>query len=198
MMFCGKCGAQMKDGDKFCPDCGNLVNPVESASPVKLANLLNLLNHITGSETGEQKDSSAKAKDKIPWYDIVNTIVTPGIIIALLFNWNIIKTVLVVAAILGGLLFLGHKFGADDEEKNPDKEPEEEKERKSKSKIGSIVVAVVSLLILICIGWSDWSYYRDGREIRTVKNGVLRDYDYGITIGKALHNWFDGTEEWME
>ena len=41
------------------------------------------------------------------------------------------------------------------------------------------------------------SDYRDGKEIRTVKNGVLRDYDYGITIGKALHNWFDGTEDWM-
>lgn len=26
-MFCGKCGAQINDGVKFCPNCGNAVSP---------------------------------------------------------------------------------------------------------------------------------------------------------------------------
>lgn len=33
-------------------------------------------------------------------------------------------------------------------------------------------------------------------EIRGVKNGVLEDYNYGVSIGDALHKWFGGTEKW--
>ncbi|MDE7209841.1 MAG: hypothetical protein K2O03_00165, partial [Lachnospiraceae bacterium] len=46
---------------------------------------------------------------------------------------------------------------------------------------------VTIILLVCCIGNS---------EIRDVKNGVLEDYNYGISIGDALHEWFGGTEKW--
>lgn len=32
MRFCGKCGAQCEDNTKFCPKCGNALNPVNQGA----------------------------------------------------------------------------------------------------------------------------------------------------------------------
>lgn len=32
MAFCGNCGAQLNDGDKFCPKCGNAIDELSSDS----------------------------------------------------------------------------------------------------------------------------------------------------------------------
>ncbi len=43
------------------------------------------------------------------------------------------------------------------------------------------------ILLVCCLG---------NAEIRDVKNGMLEDYNYGVSIGDALHKWFGGTEKW--
>lgn len=40
--------------------------------------------------------------------------------------------------------------------------------------------------------------YFNNRKINEVKDGVLSDYNYGICIGDALHEWFGGTENWRD
>lgn len=52
---------------------------------------------------------------------------------------------------------------------------------------GCVVIAIIALALYF--GSPD-------RDIDGVKEATLSQYDYGIPIGEALDNWFDGTEEW--
>lgn len=66
---------------------------------------------------------------------------------------------------------------------------------KPKKQYGVVKVFAVILVLCIAIGVCKKSKLFDS-DIRGVKNGNLFSYDYGITIGDALHTWFDGDEEW--
>ena len=52
---------------------------------------------------------------------------------------------------------------------------------------GGVIIALVALVLYL--GSPD-------RNIEGIKSATLSGYDYGETIGDALHNWFGGTEEW--
>lgn len=91
-------------------------------------------------------------------------------------------------------------FLPHENEECPASSPQEENEpaqggtfviRKSTVKKALLGVAGFILLIILMV------HYFSNRRIHQVKEGVLSDYNYGICIGDALHQWFDGTEEWM-
>lgn len=51
------------------------------------------------------------------------------------------------------------------------------------------IIVIVIVIFLKYLG-------SPNRSIDSVKESTLYAYDYGKTIGVALNNWFDGTEEW--
>ena len=60
MKFCSKCGAQLQDGAKFCPSCGNTVNAKSTAnSSSAFQNLMNT------PDTTAQYDAQDVAQSKV-------------------------------------------------------------------------------------------------------------------------------------
>lgn len=63
-----------------------------------------------------------------------------------------------------------------------------------KSTIKKILLGVAGFILLIIL----IVRYFSNRKINEVKDGVLADYNYGVCIGDALHEWFGGTEDWRD
>lgn len=54
-MFCSKCGKQINEGEKFCVQCGNLLEPVV---PVAILPQENVVNSSVSSKSKKDKKSS--------------------------------------------------------------------------------------------------------------------------------------------
>lgn len=86
------------------------------------------------------------------------------------------------------------------EETQAAKEPESEAEKPESAPTFVIKKATIKKALLCAAGLIAAIIFLvcclGNAEIRDVKNGVLEDYNYGVSIGDALHKWFGGTEKW--
>lgn len=79
------------------------------------------------------------------------------------------------------------------------KEPQAAGEKKASSVSGRVLAFVRKrwkLLAAAAIALFALNILLADSDIDGIKHSTLTQYDYGVTIGDALHNWFAGTEEW--
>lgn len=62
--------------------------------------------------------------------------------------------------------------------------------------IWGLFKGLIGIIVVIIVAGYFISVINDGSNISRVKEGKLLAYDYGKSIGQALHKWFDGTEDW--
>lgn len=62
--------------------------------------------------------------------------------------------------------------------------------------IWGLFKGLVGIIVVIVIAGYFISEVMEESNISLVKDGKLIAYDYGTSIGQALHKWFDGTETW--
>ncbi|HOH81584.1 MAG TPA: zinc-ribbon domain-containing protein, partial [Methanoregulaceae archaeon] len=85
--FCESCGAQLKEGDKFCEQCGAVTAAV-SLAPASVA-----------------VPAAAVQKEKNPWISTILSFFFPGL--GSIYNGDTLKGVAIyIGAIIGMLLFI--------------------------------------------------------------------------------------------
>jgi len=61
-MFCKKCGQEIKDGDKFCPNCGTEVNPSNTNSNSAFSDdINNVVDNLKNVKNATDSSSKSRA-----------------------------------------------------------------------------------------------------------------------------------------